>query len=315
MTNTITQLISLQGSEPDARFAPRWLNMSGTSWYRLKTDTYSASPEKLLVKCEAGLRTLTDYREAQRERGQIGRTLELTHVETLYDAVKTAQAEPRDRLVVFLAPTGGGKTTAAHAILERHGGNAVIVEATECWRTSYLAATLAITKACGLADTRPSARAAETVLLDHLSTKNPILIVDESHYFGPTTINLIKAIINRTQTVVVLLAIPALWHRLKRAAWEEAEQIRSRTTDTIELRALPESEAAKLLLDRLPNLKDQLGEKWKVTLTQITAACNQFGLLDTLERICAGIKTEVETGPATAEIVTATITAVNRTRR
>lgn len=312
---TVRRLADLQGGESDNRFAQRWLSMSGTSWYRLKTGDYQADPEKLLSKCEGGLQQLEDYLAGLRKRGQRGRVLELRPVTKLLDAVKVAQAEPRDRLAVLLAPTGGGKSTVVSALQERYAARVVAVEATESWRESYLAATLAITTALRVKEVASNKRQAEAALLAHLKEKPCILVIDEAHYFGPSTINLVKAIANQTTCTLVLLAIPALWARLKRAAWEEAEQIRSRTAATIEVREVGEKDLDSFVTDRLAGAKEQLKSDWKEALTDIGESANRFGLWDTVERVCAVIHEEAEGGPITLEMVKAAIKNVEATRR
>ena len=311
----IQRLVELQGQEQDATFARRWLGISPTSWYRLKNDGYGANPDHLIERCRGGLAALEDYLSLKAKNGVPRRVIKLTIVKQALSAIKVASAESRDRLAVVLAPTGGGKSMTIAAVQEQYPGRVAIAEATEPWRGSYLAACLGVGKALGLSDIPTNKRLAESAVITELTARPRILAVDEAHYFGPSTINLIKAILNLTNTTVLLLAIPSLWSRMKSHAWEEAEQIRSRTTATVDIRECGYQDVSKFIEDRIPSAKSDLGEAYQPSIAKIVTAANRFGLWDTVERICAEATSQANGEPLTAQIINSAISIDEQIRR
>lgn len=311
----VARLIELQADQSDAIFAARWLSLSATTWFRIKQGSYGARDHsRVLEKLEGGLAAIEDER-ASRANSPGGRTLQLTGLKTGLAAVRRAFGETRDRLVVILAPTGGGKTTFARALEATYPGRVSSVEATETWRTSYLAAIHVLGQAIGLPDLSNSTRLAEAALLDALRARPRIICIDEGHYFGAATINLIKAILNQTGCTVVLLAIPALWSRIKRSAWEESEQLRTRTCALVEARHLSVEDAQVFLADRLGAAFSQLNDEAAEAARLVANAGNEFGLLDTAERIAAEASTEAGTAPLTLDIIKAAIRNTTALRR
>lgn len=312
---TVARLVALQGNTSDNQFARMHLSCSASSWNRVKAGTYhAASGARMLEKLEI------DLAAAERRlagRGQAAEILPLQLVDLADRAVRRAFVEPRDRLVVVLAPTGGGKTTVAAHLSATHTGT-VVVEASETWRSSYLAACHALLRGLGVDDRPTGTRAAESLLLHTLAEKPKLLIIDEGHYFGPATINLVKAILNQTRSTVVLLAIPALWARMKRSAWEEAEQLRSRTCAVVECRELRDADVSLYL-------RSALGEAWGALTAEeardssraVREVANGFGLMATVARIAKEIADELGDSKArvTPGHVLAAVKTVSALRR
>ena len=311
----IRRLVELQGDETDDRFARRWLGISGTTWYRLKQNDYQANPETVLHKCEGGLQALEDYLAYRERNGNTGKILRLSIVRQVLDAIKVANAAIRDRLVLVLTPTGGGKSWTAMALKEQYPGRICITEATEPWRKSYLAACLSLAESLKLQDVPTNNRLAEKSIIDELTSRPRIVVIDESHYFGPGSINLVKAILNLTQSTVVLLAIPPLWGRLKSHAWEEAEQLRSRTAATIEMREIGLKDLKIFIEDRLPKAESDLNSDYETALAKIQTSANRFGLWDTIELITTNAREEANGQPLTLNIITSVIALVEKIRR
>ena len=311
----IQRLVELQGHEKDSMFAKRWLGISPTTWYRLKNDEYGAQPEHMIERCRGGLAALEDYLSLKANNGVPRRVIKLTIVKQALEAIKIASAQSRDRLAVVLAPTGGGKSMTIAAVQEQYPGRVAIAEATEPWRGSYLAACLGVGKALGLSDIPTNKRLAESAVITELTSRPRILAVDEAHYFGPSTINLIKAILNLTNTTVLLLAIPSLWSRMKSHAWEEAEQIRSRTTSTVDIRECGYKDVSDFVEDRIPNAKSDLGKSYESAIVNIIASSNRFGLWDTVERICEEAISQSNKCKLTLDIINNAISTGEAVRR
>jgi type II secretory pathway predicted ATPase ExeA len=207
----------------------------------------------------------------------------LTKLKAAEDAVKLADREPNNRLVVYLAPTGGGKSTLAHRLGELYPGGVVLAEATEPWRRSYFAAARDLARAAGVKEDLNGATQAQDALIEHLRTTRQRVVIDEAHYLGPSTLNLLKAILNLTPSTVIVLAIPELWKRMESAAWKEAEQLKRRTAAKIEVPGLTAPDVGVFLKDRLPGCES--AKDWKGIVADCLEAANRFGLLDTLERV------------------------------
>lgn len=298
----VARLIELQGATSTKAFAERWLapDCSASSWARIRDGKFHASDHvRMLEKLEirlAGLERHHAAESAARAADIAGTTL----VRLGMRAVDRAFGEPRDRLVAVLSPTGGGKTTFARALGQKHQG-LVRVEASETWRSSYLAACHALLRALGAGALPSGARAAESALIETLRSSPKLIVVDEAHYFGPGTINLVKAILNQTASTVVMLSIPRLWERMKQSAWEESQQLRSRTCAVVAVDALSEKDVALVFARRLeaPLREAVVKEKEaREMVAAIRAEANRFGLMATVARIVGEIEAETAEGEA-----------------
>jgi type II secretory pathway predicted ATPase ExeA len=293
----VARLIVLQGKTSNQRFAAR-LSCTVSSWGRIREGAYHAKDttrmlEKLTIDL-ASLEKSTAKDDATAASDIAGTSL----IRLGMAAVDRAFDEVRDRLVVVLSPTGGGKTTFVRALELKHVGM-ITVEASETWRSSYLAACHAILRALGVdaASLPHGTRAAESMLIEMLKTAPKTIAIDEAHYFGPGTINLVKAILNQSASTVVMLSIPDLWSRMQKTAWQEAEQLRSRTCAVVRVTELSKDDVA-LVFARAFEAPLRAGQVTKADATEMVAAiraeANRFGLMDTVARIIAEIEADFE---------------------
>ena len=217
----VSELVTHQGTMSDAQFAKRWLTVSPTTWFRIRTGEYMADDHaSAYTKLTSDLRALQEHLIIS--QGRSHEILPLEHVELSLQALRMAFAESRNRLVVVLSETGGGKTTITRAIEQEFPGRVARAEATEPWRQSYLAGIHAVGEACGLHDLPNNSRAAESRLIKELVARPRIIVIDEGNYFGPATLNLVKAILNLTGSTVFITSLPVLWQRMKQHAWHAA---------------------------------------------------------------------------------------------
>lgn len=294
----------------DAEFVRRYITISSTVWSRVNSGTYPAGVASVFVKLEGNLRQL---------RIQLAKNAKLTgsvafHVFTQQqaasDAVTTCKMKPVDdpnRFVAYLAPTGGGKTALARQLKVEHDG--ILVEGRESWRTSYNAALVTIGTAAGVPESElvKGVRFAETALLKRLNSNRRVLIIDEGEYFGPRTINLVKLILNQTPTVVIVLAIPELFDRWQKAAWEEARQINRRAEAIVELELVTPEEVATFLATRVTLASDA-----KQVAGVIAKAANEFGHYDLVTRVVQQLATDSEGERVTLEDAQQAIRCVRR---
>lgn len=294
----VARLIELQGKTSDQKFADRWLTCTVSSWSRIRSGKYHAKDAgRMLEKLETDLAALERHHAV--ERATVASDIVGVSLITMgMRAVDRAFAEVRDRMVVILAPTGGGKTTFRRALMQKHTG-LLEVEASETWRTSYLAVCHAFLKALGVTKLPAGTRSAESELLTRLKQEPKLVVIDEAHYFGPATINLIKAILNQTTCTVVKLTIPDLWERMKRGAWQESEQLRARTCAIVEVRDLSTHDVAMVFACRLERTlrASQVSEDEAAQMVAaIRCEANRFGLMATVARILAEIEADTAEG-------------------
>lgn len=315
----VARLMEMQGAMSNSAFVARWLKpaCSVSSWGRIVTGKYHEGDHSLMLgKLEERLAELERHHAtegAARAADIAGTTL----VRLGMRAVDRAFGEPRDRLVAVLSPTGGGKTTFARALEAKHAG-LVRVEATETWRSSYLAGCHAMLRALGAGSLPSGTRAAESLLLESLRTSPKLIVVDEAHYFGPGTVNLVKAVLNRSASTVVMLSIPELWERMKRSAWEESQQLRSRTCAMVSVDKLSTQDVAMVFARRLegPLRRDGIeAEEARKMVAAIKEAANGFGLMATVARVVAELEAGAAHEPLSAEATLnacATVAALRR---
>lgn len=270
----------------DSQFAAR-LRVSPASWSTMRDGSYAAeNKEPMLERFAAALSQLEDQAATAEMRGPRATIVELRHTRAAVKAVKRASGEARNRLVVYLAHTGGGKSTLARLLKSIYLDSCAVVEATETWRDSYFAALLGTAAALGIGGRLASARAAESAVLENLALAPRIVVVDEAHHGGKAALNLLKLILNRCpETRIVVLAIPQLWDRMQQANAPEAAQLRSRTCAKIVVPDVGAEDCGDFLAAKMPRYAGLNGDT-KAAIAEACDAANRFGLFDTLQRIC-----------------------------
>jgi len=297
----------------DTTFA-QTIAISTSTWSRLKDGTYPLKDDtRISDKLLTAVRILDDEDAYGRPSAAIP-LINTSAIRMVADAVKVALRQERNRLVVYLARTGGGKTAGvARKIEETYPRRAVRAEACETWRNSYFAAARDLAKASGVKEELSGAAHAQRALIEHLNRERPIIVIDEAHYFGARTLNLVKAVLNQTPCVVVLLAIPSLWRSMERSSWEEAEQLRCRTVAKIEASEIKTSDAASFIRELVPQAEKMDG--FSACVEKCRSAANRFGLYDTLARICSEVRLELDGGKPTADVFECAIANVEALRK
>lgn len=311
---TVAALISHQGDLTDKAFSKRWLTVSETTWFRVRTGSYKAADHTaVLDKLTADLGALTDHLAITAGNTNGAAVLDLNNVKLGIAAVRRAFGQQRNRLVVILGETGAGKTVVAQAIAAEYPGAATVVEASETWRDSYLAPIAAAAKACGLTTLPTSARKAEGALIETLQKRPRILIIDEGNYFGPAALNLVKLILNETSSTVVVLALPELWDRIVRGARQESLQLRNRTAAKISLDSIGTDDARAVLRHHAGEFWPGLGKDESKAVAAIVREAVSFGLWNTVVSIAQEIAA-VAGGPVTLDEVDRAISTVRALR-
>jgi DNA transposition AAA+ family ATPase len=310
----VSRLIEIQGRESDKAFADAKLSVSETVWYRIKNGKYQADDHsRVLRKLTADLSGII---EADSMVGSIKRKriLPLSYVTEARDALNMAFAEERNRIVIVLADTGGGKTTIAKSIERDFSTRTSMVEATETWRNSYLAGIQDISRACGIPEPKNNTRVAQEDLITELRKNPRIIIIDEGNYFGAASLNLVKTIVNQTKSIVVILAMPKLWKTITFARNEEARQLRNRAAAILEFNKVKLADVRLAMKAAVPNWSSLNGSSDAAAKT-ITEAANSFGLWNTVFSVAEFITQEAGHGTLTLDIVQKAADDVQKLRR
>lgn len=299
----------------DAVFARRYLKRSASTWSLIRSDSYPSREGGIGGVLESALATLADEAHILTTEPSI---VEIQPLQDLLDAVKLTTVERDNRLVVFLARTGGGKSTSARLLKRLYGQNAIMVTARLAWRDSRLAVYGDILAALDDDTEYKSANKAETALFKRLKKEPCVIIIDKAHYFGAQTLNVVEALCSDTADHdhkgcrCVLLAIPTLWTNLTTKAYEEAQQVQRRRVigGVIQVDKVTADDVTRMTAQLLPKFGTLNGDK-KSAITSIAAAANRFGLYDTVARVCNEAAAEAaETKSLTLDHITAAIERV-----
>lgn len=187
--------------------------------------------------------------------------------EEIYDDLSTVAAvrialvgamrqQGNSRLVLVQGGSGSGKSTALALLRERFGARRVVLtEATDLWRSGKTA-TSAMLGDILFALAHPEAPASTVAKLDKvvelLCRSRVCLAIDEAHHCGPTALNLIKTLVNRTPGEFLLCAMGTLWRRLETSTYEEARQLtQNRLFERIQFESAAREDVQAMLERRL----------------------------------------------------------------
>ncbi len=308
----------LNASDPDGRemtdaqFASKYLPYHDSTWGRLRADEYDGDTREMerrslaaIIKIEQEL----DARGVSHNAPLFKTDLVKSVLEHVANARNTGAGCP-NRLIVYLAETGGGKTALCRHIAGSWKGH--IVEGRESWRASYTSGCRDVAVAAGATkdDKMRNAREAEEVMLRYLRARRLVLCIDEANSFGPHTCNMVKLILNQTPTVIFLGSIPGLWKKMNQANWFEASQLQRRAVAVVHMEKLTASEA-RLFLQPLIADKAVLTDACR----RVADSASEFGLFDRVERIARYLADEY-TGhgqPVTLEAVAKAISVTRAT--
>lgn len=285
----------------NVRLAKRYLRCSDATWGGLRNGTYlgeSISP--WIEKIDAALRVIEDEQVDNAEADDL---LDLSDGRAAIKAVRKCANEKRNRLVVYLADTGGGKTDLGKRIQAALGDTVVMTEATEVWRDNYLAACRTVGEALGIAsEDMGSKREAENAIVDSLAVSPRIIFIDESHYCGKEALNLVKLILNRSMSRVLMASMPQLWSRMQAKNWEESRQLRNRTYAKIVVQEIGVADTKLFLSAKMEGFTLLKGEDADQAVEKCRSNANRFGLLNTLQLACNEARIETAGKPATLTV-------------
>lgn len=220
----LTELIGEETKEGSAgAFARRYLPWTETVWSKMKLalDPERAGPSYFeqvalkkraeLVKVLGELPTEIALKRQQRAALPQFRRHELSHVKAAIQAIREAkEVKGPERVVIFVAPTGGGKTEVKNAVLTTFP-EACSLEATRSWREPHCY-TSVLRDVAGAVDLR-GLRASTSLTIEQTFQRQrsghpwPVLI-DEAEFMGNDALFAVRFLCNKTALVPVLLTTP-----------------------------------------------------------------------------------------------------------
>jgi hypothetical protein len=262
----------------DQAFHRKYLHGSYTTWYRWSTNQYNGDIDKQFEIYKKNFAQLIDIKALNPLLDSSEPFYEFPVFEAIVNAIKKAlDTKDENRLVIFLAKEGGGKDALCRQLKKIF--NADILEATESWRKSYTAGCADVCQCIKVKGTWKSTRETEKQMLLALNKNRHILVINEGNSFGPHTLNMIKLILNQTNSVVAIFAIPGIFDRMKHKSWFESSQVIRRAVAVIEAPDIEPDHVAPFLAEFNMN-----GSREPACMA-IAAAANSFGRYNMIKRI------------------------------
>lgn len=221
--------------------------------------------------------------------------------------LETFKQTGNKRFVLMQGDTGLGKTCCRDVLVTRFGQRILTIEATECWSDSPMALLGSILAAFGVTDAPVNLMERLNMVIERLRKSRVCLVIDEGHHMGPRTLNTVKTLLNQTPGEFVILAMPTLWARIQRAAYEEVRQLTgNRLAERITLDGMRPKDVEKFISRRLP--KNQIGEDMKAAIRMVLDRAPTRGNLAFLRDVCTRAA-ELGEGKPTMEHFAAAVSA------
>lgn len=289
-----------QKEESQQKFADRYLTFGKAQWNQIiavlddaRLDSYFdriSDPDAKMAELEETLVRI-QLQRASETRADDSKLLPLSHFLAVKQAVKEAKrAKGPERLIKYLAPTGGGKSMLAQYLAKDN--NLRVVESREAWRGSYYSFLIDICRAIKLTlgndEMRPAA--IEDKLIPALCQKENdmaiVIYIDEAEFFGREALNGLKLLLNKTRMVPVIGAIPEAHDRWNRYYPMEADQIARRTREVIQLSVIDDDDCALFFpANQFAEPKKEI--KW---LAQTASKFGHYSLLKRVARKISGVE-------------------------
>jgi DNA transposition AAA+ family ATPase len=220
--------------------------MSHQSWYQIRTGRYGAKDCSRMVgiAVEHAKQRRKTWGASQALSARPFEFIETEAYKQLVEAVEAAQAAAEsgddDKILWVVGGSGFGKTEAAKRLVAMK--HARLVTASESWRSSFLDALTDFASAVGVSrpvrrdgevKAWPSTGTVERSILAALAGKPGILCVNEVEMFSRRVLNFLRKIADETETVVVIFCVPSFYEDIQRQGGAYAEQLRTRTEDTV----------------------------------------------------------------------------------
>jgi DNA transposition AAA+ family ATPase len=201
-----------------------------------KGKTYNGDVKTLEKKIDAWLK-----REARRLDRLDVPVAETKTNEKMRRAITIAQDEAD--IAVIIGDAGTGKTTALRQY-EKENHSALLVEVDPSF--SQITLMKEIARAVGV-DAKGGQNAIVERVIEALTGRDAVLIIDEADYLSDSALELIRRIINdKSKTGVVLVGLPRLEFKIRNLR-NDHQQLQSRIGVLVKLGKLKKSDAEKII--------------------------------------------------------------------
>jgi len=209
------------------------------------------------------------------------------------------------RVVLLEGDSGLGKSSALTQLQRKYGQRILLVEATVVWHDNPNAFLGAILDAFGVREQAMSREGRMRQVVTRLREHRTAVAIDEAHHSGAECLNTCKTLINQTPSEIILLALPSLWRRLERVAYEEVRQLLgNRLAERIKLGELREGDVRKLLVRRAkiddPKAASAVLKEARArgNLSFVAAVCSRLASAErdgapTIEDVMAAVSAEI----------------------
>jgi DNA transposition AAA+ family ATPase len=215
------------------------------------------------------------------------------------------------RFILIEGDSGTGKTQSLKLLQRQYGQRILAIEASEVWNDSPNAMLKELLNGVGIKEMPMIASDRLKMFIDYCNITRVAIAIDEGHHMGPRCLNTIKSIINQTASEVIILAMPTLWRRLERAAYEEVRQLTgNRLAERIRLDGLRENDIKKLLNRRLSKFSGN--EKFAIKMLMDRAP--RFGNFAFVRDVLKQAAKQADGEPVTQEIFNSAVALEMETR-
>lgn len=291
----------------DVKFAKDYLKTytEGT-WNRLRRGQYEAKDRsKIFAEMRSSLASIRRRIARQLKATQGSKYYELDQFAAMFRAVSDCmEKKGENRLIFYVAPTGGGKSRFVTELSLREEVTAVL--ANEPWFGSYFYASIDILQQLEVKGNFQSGGDARKAMIETMKSQRArVLTIDEGNYFGPRSINLIKDILNQTEWVVWIGCTKEFWDKMQRH-YAEWRQLQRRIHSVFFYSPLTSKQIIGFLQDAGLN-----GDAGKASIALADAA-NKFGAFDFIQRVIERLSEQERSDHPTLEDVTAAIAGVRK---
>ncbi len=269
--------------------------MSDATWRHLKKDDYVGNKDKYLGRCREILKKIEGMQAVQ-ARNVVepeAEFFELPVFRIIFQALKVAiDNKDEHKIVIYLAPPGGGKSAVCNEIVRRYSALKIIVMPS--WKYGCYAPYTDVCLSLKLPGPWRSTKDAEGDMFQELKENPRLLVFDEADSLGPEALNMIKMITNLTRCPVFITTLPALFDQMQKKSWYQSYQVlrRAETIDLEDFKISPRDVVPFLTRFNINGAKDKICDEF-------AEAANAFGGFDLIKRAADQLDSIVKRGSVT----------------
>lgn len=239
---------------------------------------------------------------------------DMRHVVAASLAVGDAiRAKDNGRLVILEGGIGAGKTTVMRCVQAKWPNTVTCLEADVTWTPSLHVTLTEILR--GLLPIETAQRSSGDALrkvLEILAQRRRVVWIDEGHHLGLLGLHVVKTLINRSPTVIVIAAIPTLLRRLEQSQFEEARQLTlNRLSERVIIPPPAAAEIGTFLTRRAIKLEEKAARSGPELLAQSAATRGNWKFVNLVAR---RLKRDFGADEITGEEFSGTVTSEQKRR-